>query len=327
MDDRIVTAALVLFGVPAALVGYIVGTEVLLGVARLSERQRGRVRPWLWVAPAVALLTVFLVYPTIDTLRISFYDRAAQAFVGLDNYVYVFTNSTTLSALRNNVLWVVFLTLGTVGGGLIVAVLADRVRYETAIKAIVFIPAAISFVAAGVIWKFMYDYRPPGAPQTGTANALLTTLVPGTDPVCWVCNAATANWALIFVGVWMWIGFCTVILSAGLKGINPELLEAARVDGANEWHVFRRIIFPLLVPTIVVVGTTMVIFALKAFDIVYVMTAGNFDTDVVASQMYREFYVNHNFGRAAAIAIVLLAAIVPVMLFNINRFRQQEAVR
>jgi len=327
MDDRIITAALVVFGVPAALVGYIVGTEFLLGVARLSERQRARVRPWLWVAPAVALLTVFLVYPTIDTLRISFYDRTAQIFVGLDNYLYVFTNSATLSALKNNALWVVFLTLGTVGGGLAVAVLADRVRYETAIKAVVFIPAAISFVAAGVIWKFMYDYRPPGASQTGTANALVTTLVPGADPVCWVCNAATANWALIFVGIWMWIGFCTVILSAGLKGINPELLEAARVDGANEWHVFRRIMFPLLLPTIYVVGTTMVIFALKAFDIVYVMTAGNFDTDVVASQMYREFYVNHNFGRAAAIAIVLLAAIVPVMLLNINRFRQQEAVR
>ena len=327
MDDRIVTAALVVFGVPAALVGYIVGTEFLLGVARLNERSRARVRPWLWVAPAVALLTIFLVYPTIDTIRLSLFDRTSQAFVGLENYVYVFTNSTPLTALRNNALWVVFMTLGTVGGGLLVAILADRVRYETAIKAIVFIPAAISFVAAGVIWKFMYDYRPPGASQTGTVNALLTSLVPGADPVAWVSNSATANWALIFVGIWMWVGFCTVILSAGLKGINPELLEAARVDGANEWHVFRNIIFPLLLPTIYVVGTTMVIFALKAFDIVYVMTAGNFDTDVVASQMYREFYVNHNFGRAAAIAIVLLAAIIPVMLLNINRFRQQEAVR
>jgi alpha-glucoside transport system permease protein len=221
----------------------------------------------------------------------------------------------------------VLLTLFVVGLGLIIAVLVDRVRYEPIAKSVIFVPLAISMVAAGVIWKFMYDYRGPGEPQTGTLNAILGVF--GIEPVLWLQERTFAlnTIALIVVMAWMWTGFAMVIISAALKGISPELLEAARVDGANEWRVFQHITFPLLLPTIAVVSTTMVITALKAFDIVYVMTYGNYDTDVIASQMIKEMFTNGNFGRASAIAVILLLAIVPIMLMNISRFRAQEAIR
>src|SRR5215208_7379998 len=173
----------------------------------------------------------------------------------------------------------------------------------------------------------MYDYRPPGVPQTGTVNAVLTALIPGFEPHAWLINPPLNNLALIVVGVWTWTGFCMVILSAALKGIPTEVLEAARVDGASELQIFRRIIVPMISPTIAVVVTTMVIFALKAFDVVYVMTNGNYDTEVIANRMYKEMFNFRNFGRASAIAVLLLAAIIPVMMLNVNRFRAQEEGR
>jgi alpha-glucoside transport system permease protein len=323
MQDRIIQALIVIAGVPAVLVGYIASVEWLLHF--LPEKRRPRVRPWLWIGPALLLLLFYLVYPALNTAYLSLFDAKSVHFVGLENYIFALTNSDMLNAMRNNVLWLVFLTLATVTFGLLIAVLTDRVRYEAAAKSLIFLPMAISAVAAGVIWKFMFDYRPPGQPQTGTLNALLS--IPGAEPHAWLIERPGNNLALIFVGVWMMTGFCTVILSAGLKGIPTEILEAARVDGANEWQVFWKITTPMLLPTIAVVATTMIIFALKAFDIVYVMTNGNFDTDVIANRMYKELFNVRHFGRASAIAVILLLAIIPVMLTNIKRFREQEAMR
>ena len=326
MDPRLVTALIVLFGVPAVLVGYIWGTEQVLKV--FPERVKPRVRPWLWLLPAIAFLFIFLVYPTIGTVIRSFESKGNilgenTKFIGLDNYVWFFTDSRALDALKNNVLWLVFLTLFTVGLGLIIAVLVDRVRYESFAKSVIFLPLAISMVAASVIWKFMYDYNP----NVGTLNAVAGIF--GAGPVNWVQTSgfSLTTFMLIIVMTWMWTGFAMVIISAGLKGINTELLEAARVDGANEWQVFRGIIFPLLLPTIAVVATTVIITALKAFDIVYTMTNGNFDTEVVANLMYKEMFTNQNFGRAGALAVILLLAIIPIMAFNVRRFQAQEAIR
>lgn len=327
IDPRLWTAIIVVVGVPGALVAYIWGTEQALRL--VSERMKPKIRPWLWLAPAVAFLGFFLVFPTVGTVIWSFQNALGNAFVGLDNYIWFFTNNATISSLVNNVLWLVLLPLLTVGIGLLVAVLVDRVRYESLAKSVVFLPLAISMVAAGVIWRFMYDFRPAGATQTGTLNAGLGVL--GIDPVFWIGaqDFRVNTIMLILVMTWMWTGFAMVIISAGLKGINPELLEAARVDGANELQVFRRIVFPLLLPTIAVVSTTVIITALKAFDIVYVMTSGNLNTDVIArlmiDQMFNAFPAQ--FGRGSAIAVVLLLAIIPIMLFNINRFRYQEAIR
>ena len=323
MEDRLITALVVVIGVPVVLFGYIALSERLLMLA--PDRWRVRLRPWVWLAPAVAFLAVFLVYPTIYTLYLSFLDKFSKEFVGIDNYIYFLTTTDTLVALRNNVIWVVLLTFMAVGGGLLIAILVDRVRYESVAKSLIFLPLAISFVGAGVIWKFMFDFRPPGTPQTGTLNGILGAV--GIDPVPWLINAPVNTIALIIVAVWIWTGFCMVILSGALKGISTELLEAARVDGANEIQVFRGITLPLLLPTIAVVATTMVITSLKAFDVVYVMTNGAFDTEVIANRLYKELFAFGQPGRASATAIVLLLMIIPVMVINIRRFREQEAMR
>jgi alpha-glucoside transport system permease protein len=323
MDDRLITGLIVVIGVPAVLFGYIALTERLLMLT--PDRMRIRLRPWVWLAPAIGFLGVFLVYPTIYTLYLSFLDRTSNEFVGVENYVYFLTTSDTLIALRNNVIWLVLLTFLAVGGGLLIAILVDRVRYESVAKSIIFVPLAISFVGAGVIWKFMFDFRPPGQPQTGTLNGIVGAA--GIDPIPWLINAPGNTIALIVVAAWIWTGFCMVILSGALKGISTELLEAARVDGANELQVFRGITLPLLLPTIAVVATTMVITSLKAFDIVYVMTNGAFDTEVIANRMIKELFSFGQPGRASATAIVLLLMIIPVMAINIRRFRAQEAIR
>ena len=290
----------------------------------------GRLQPWLFIAPALLLVTFFLVYPSIHTTVLSFFGRPYSArpegFVGFQNYEHFFTDKNMLTAFRNNALWVVILTTFTVSFGLIFAVLLDRVRYEKIVKSVVFIPMAISMVGASVIWKFVYAFRPAGAPQIGILNAIVTAL--GGQPVGWLIERPWINnLCLIIVGIWIWTGFCMVILSAAYKNIPKELLEAARIDGANEWQVFWRVILPLLKPTVAVVTTTMVVFVLKIFDIVYVMTNGNFSTEVVANRMYKEMFSFFRYGRASAIAVILLLLIIPVMLFNIRRFREQEAIR
>jgi alpha-glucoside transport system permease protein len=300
--------------------------------------RRGRWSSWLWLLPALLFIAVFLIYPVIDTFRLSVLNAKSTAFVGLDNYIYIFTSTVTQNTLLNNLLWLVLFTLLSVGLGLLFAVLAGRVRYEAVAKAMIFIPMAISFVAASVIWRFVYAYQPPGFEQIGILNAVATGL--GLDPQAWLVQQVIAfttivlpsplhtnNFALVAVGVWMWTGFAMVILSAGLKGIPSEVIEAARVDGANEFQIFRRIIFPLVSPTIAVVATTLLIQALKIFDIVWVMTAGNFDTDVIATQMYKQMFNYNDFGKSGALAVILLLAIVPVMLISIRRFQRQEETR
>jgi alpha-glucoside transport system permease protein len=323
--DKVINALIVVIGVPAVLVGYIWATEQLLRV--VSERLKPRIRPWLWMAPALGFLGLFLVYPTIGTIIRSLQDKFGKQWVGIDNYAWFAGSDDALAALRNNVLWLVFLTVFVVGFGLLIAVLVDRVRYESFAKSVIFVPLAISMVAAGVIWLYMYNFNAPGSTQTGTLNAAIGTV--GLGPIPWlqVQDFSVNTFMLIIVMVWMWTGFAMVIISAALKGINPELMEAARTDGATELQVFRGIVFPLLTPTLAVVATTMIITALKAFDVVYTMTGGNFKTSVIAWQMYAEMFKFGHYGRASAIAVVLLVAIIPIMFFNIGRFRAQEAVR
>ncbi len=279
---------------------------------------------WLYLAPALLIVTAYLVYPTLATLYYSFLDAHGQQFVGLENYKWVFTSSAMHVAFRNNLLWIVVFTSATVGLGLVLAVMADRVRYESLVKSAIFLPMAISFVGAGVIWLFMYAYRPANVPQIGVLNAIWVNVFHH-DPVGWLTNRSINNFALIAVGVWIWTGFNMVILSAAYKNIPKELLEAARVDGATEWTIFWKIVLPLMKPTLAVVVTTMIINVLKVFDIVYVMTNGNYGTEVMANRMYKEMFHYYNFGRASAIAVVLLLAIIPVMLVNNRRFREQEA--
>ena len=317
------TLVAVIIGVPLVLGGYIVSSELL--VRRLPERAQPAVRPWIWVGPALVFIAVFLVYPALQTILISFQDNHG-GFVGLDNFRTVLTDPSVIKSIRNNIYWLVFYTGFALLLGVLLAVLSDRVPYETPVKALIFMPMAISFVALGVIWKFVYSYQPPGEPQIGTLNAIVTGVFRA-QPILWIQNFNLSNLALIVAAIWGITGFAMVILSAALKGIPGELLEAARVDGAGEITIFRRVIVALLMPTIVVVGTTLVIFALKAFDVVYVMTAGNYDSDVLARRMYAELFQFFNNGRASAIAVILLVAVVPVLIFNLRQFRAVEARR
>ncbi len=319
MENRWLMAAIVLVGVPLVIIGYIVLTERVLRL--LPAARRDGVRPWLWLAPALIFVGVFLIYPTIRTVILSFMDARSENFIGLDNYIEFFGNDRNWTVFINNLLWIVFFTLLTVVFGLLIAVLTDRVRYESVAKALIFLPMAISFVAAGIIWRFMYDF----SPQTGTLNAAVGVV--GMEPQAWLFDWPRNTFMIIIAAAWIWTGFCMVILSAGLKGISTELLEAGRMDGANEFQIFFRIILPLMAPTIAVVTTTMIIFALKVFDLVYVMTGGRFETDVLANRMFSEMFIGRDFGMSAAVAVILLALIIPIMAFNIRRFRAQEAIR
>jgi len=292
--------------------------------------------PWLYLAPALVMMAIFIVYPTITTIYLSLQNQTSTGSAAADcvpgqscwgifeNYHYALTSPIMLQAFRNNLLWIIFMVTGTIVIGLLVAVLADRVPYESVAKAIIFLPMAISFVGAGVIWKFVYDYE-TGSVQIGLLNAILVKL--GLAPVAWLQTGGVNNLALIVVGVWMWSGFCMTILSAALKGVPTEILEASRVDGANEWSVFWKIIVPMIMPTIAVVATTMVINVLKIFDIVYVMTGGNYGTEVIANRMYQEMYSAFHTGRATAVAVVLIILIIPFIYLNIRRFQAQEATR
>ncbi len=309
---------------------------------------QGRWTPWFYLAPSLLILFSFIVYPTLNTLLLSLRDRDSTHWATaacrpdrtcwgiFENYHYVLTSeldlsspqaawrSFWLSSFGNNLKWLLFMVSGAVVIGLIMAVLTDRVSYESLAKSIIFLPMAISFVGAGVIWKFVYNFN-AGNTQIGLLNALITAL--GGRPIAFLQTIPINSFALIVVGIWMWAGFCMVILSAAIKNVPAEILEAARVDGASEWQTFWKITMPLIWPTVTVVLTTMVINVLKVFDIVFVMTGGNFGTDVIANRMYTEMYINHQTGRGTAVAVVLIVLIVPFMILNIRRVRAEEAMR
>jgi alpha-glucoside transport system permease protein len=322
-------AIVAVIGVPLILSGYIFGVERLLERTALG-RVRG-LRPVMWLLPAILPLLVFLIYPVIHTAVLSLKNANSTEYLGFKNYTNIFTDESMLLVLRNNLLWLVAFTAVTVILGLVIAVLADRVKYESTVKAAIFLPMAISFVAAGVIWKFMYWYQPADMPQLGTINAFFTTLFSNFEPRAWLQETSdnawlpsTPNWALIAVGVWMWVGFAMVILSASLKGIPESLLEAARMEGANELQIFFKVTLPLMMPTIAVVTTTLVVTVLKIFDVVYVMTNGEYQTDVIANRMYKEMFNYRNFGQASAFAVVLLLSVIPVIVINIRRFGKES---
>ena len=278
-----------------------------------------------WIAPAVILMLVFFIYSLYQTIVWSFQNADSTRFVGLRNYVQVFTNPDLLDVLKNNLLWLVLGTVLTVGLGLVVAILVDRVKIESVIKSTLFIPMAISFVGASVIWRFVYAYAPTGQTQIGLLNAILALF--GVPPQSWLTNPAVNNFALIAIYTWMWTGFSMVIISAALKGIPDEVIEAAKIDGASRWNMFWQVTIPLISPTLGVVTTTMLINILKIFDVVYVETGGNYHTSVIAMEFYNQLFNFGNYGQGSALAILLTILVLPVMIINIRRMRREEVGR
>jgi alpha-glucoside transport system permease protein len=305
-------------------------TATATGAERAVARGPGLFGGWslaasLFLAPALLLLAVFMLYPVISTIILSFEP-------GLNNYIRLLTADPKFldlstfppkGALFNNLLWVIFYTGGCIIVGLLVAVMATRVRYEAQIKAIVFIPQAIAAVALGVIWRFVYA---PDA-NTGALNATIGLV--GLDPISWLGSQSWVNTALIVAGIWGSVGFVTVILSAALKGISTEILEAARVDGASEAQIFRGIIVPMLSLPISVVAVTLIINVIKLFDLVYVMTQGGpaNSSRVIAFSMYQEAIPARNFDYGAAIAVIMLIILIPVMIYNVRRFTAERVIQ
>lgn len=297
-------------------------------ISQLPERLAAGARPFVFAGPAMILLGFYLVYPTVETLLTSVRDADGVNFVGLDNYQRIFTESDYLVAIRNSFVWAIVVPVVCVIAGLAIATLADMLprKTESAFKSLIFLPMAVSFVGASVVFTFVYSFRPEGfGDQIGLLNAIMVAV--GNDPVDWLRLPFWNNLFLMVILIWTQTGFAMVILSSAIKGVPDDLLEAARIDGANEWQVFRRITVPTIASTIVVVWTTILITTWKVFDIVYVMTGGRDGTSVVAEKMVTEFFTFYNRGMGAALAVVLLIAVTPVLVINIRKFREQEALR
>jgi len=292
-------------------------------VERLPGRWPARLEPWVFVGPALIMLIWTLALPALRTFVLSLQDANSINFVGLQNYTGVFSDPGMLTVFRNNLLWMLFGTSLTVSFGLLVAVLADRSRFETVAKALIFLPMAISFVGAGVIWNFVYAAKPADAAQIGLINSIVVGL--GGKPQAWTAFFQPwNNFFLIAIVIWLQTGYSMVLFSAAIKGIPSEMLEAARVDGANEVEIFFSIMIPYIMGTIVAVSTTIVIFTLKIFDVVIVMTGGQYGTSVIATEFYRQYFTYNNNGYGSALATILLIAVMPVMGYNLRRFAQQE---
>ena len=309
----------------ALLVGvggiWLVYTGLSTLVERFPPKIRDRLLPWVFIGPAVALLTVYLVYPAVATVIRSFQD--GKGGLTLTNWSGL-TAGPFLEILRNNVLWLVITTGASVGLGLVVAALFDRIRRESLAKVFIFTPLAISLVGATVIWKFVYAVQPPSQPQFGLLNAIWTAF--GNKPVAWATTFPINLPAEMLIMVWLQTGFAMVVLSAAIKGVSTEVLEAARLDGASERQIFFRVIVPLIRGSIITVATTIAIATLKIFDIVFSVSGGLNHDNVVAVRMFQEMFQFFNDGRAAALATLLFIAVLPVMVLNLRNFRRQAAM-
>ncbi len=332
----VITIVAIIWGVGGVAVLYWVFNGF---VERLPDEWTQRLQPYVFIGPAIAILIWYLTLPSLRTFYLSLFDRdgpprdvgflqsfTTEAYVGFQNYVSIFSERLLQEAFRNNIMWIIFGSTLSVVLGLLVAVLADRSKFERISKSLIFLPMAISFVGASVIWNFVYEVRPVDAAQIGLLNAILVGL--GGTPHPWDKWVAIAPWNnlfLILIVIWLQAGFAMVLFSAALKGIPEEILEAARVDGASEVQTFFRVMIPYIMGTVITVWTTIVIFTLKIFDVVWVMTGGQFGTHVIATQFYRQSFTARNSGVGSSIAIILLLTVIPVLIYNLRQFREQEA--
>jgi alpha-glucoside transport system permease protein len=312
-----------------AIMLFVAVVAVLLLIAKVADGLRGKARMPAVIAvfagPALLMLAVGLIYPFIRTVWMSFMDARSQNFIGFDNYVTALTADASVIAFRNTFLWVILTPLLSTTIGLVYAVLIDQSRLEKAAKALLFLPMAISFVGAGIIWRFVYDYKGAGQDQIGVINALLNSV--GLAPVRFLQDAPGNTIFLILVLVWIEAGFAMVILSAAIKAVPVDIIEAARLDGANSWELFRNITVPSIRPSLVVVLTTISIATLKIFDITRTMTGAQFDTQVLANLMYDQSFVFGNNGLGSAMAVFIFLLVVPLVVFNVRQMAKNREVR
>jgi alpha-glucoside transport system permease protein len=310
----------------AAVLMFIAVVGIILFIAsRIGGKRGDKATALAFLAPTVILVTVGLIYPGLRTIYQSFLDAAGSTFIGLDNYQTIFTSEDQVTVLRNTVLWVVVTPLIATAVGLIYAVLVDRSPVEAYAKALIFLPMAISFVGASIIWNFVYAYRPAQGTiqQIGLLNQILVWL--GGTPQQWLLNEPWNTLFLVFVMIWIQAGFAMTILSASIKAIPEDIIEAATLDGASRLKMFRFVTIPSIRPSLVVVLTTISIASLKVFDIVRTMTGGQFDTSVVANEFYSQSFRADNQGLGSALAVLLFVLVIPIVVYNIRQLRASEA--
>ncbi|MFT4052241.1 MAG: sugar ABC transporter permease [Microbacterium sp.] len=304
-------------------------------VERTHDKWKARLLPYVFLLPVIVLIAVFLLYPAIRTIVSSMIEESQRrgegaTFIGLANYVSLFNDPNFLGVLLNNLLWVLVVPAASVVIGLLVAVLTDRLgkRRETTFKSMIFLPMAISGVAAAVTWRFIYFYAPEGRPQIYLLNAIWTTLT-GQSPIPWLTlDAGRLNSFLIMIiAIWLQVGFAMVLLSAAIKGVPEETIEAGRLDGASERRLFFAVIVPQIRGTIVAVFVTVVIFVMKIFDIIYAMTGGQYSTSVLAVEFYSQLFSFQNPGKAAAVVVILMIAVVPLIVYQVRSYKSQEELR
>ena len=317
-----------------AVVGGVLGAIVVYWVLnKLAELMPGkwedRVKPFLYLLPALAAIGLYLVYPAIQTFVYSFANERSTAFVGFDNYTELLASPSFQNTLFNTFLWILLAPAGAIVIGLLIASLADRLRPrgEKISKTLIFLPMAIGGVSAAVIWRFVYAANPPTQNQIGLLNGIVTAF--GGEPVNWlqISDFRFNSLLLMVMFLWLQAGFEMVLRSAAIKGVPTETLEAARLDGAGEGAIFFRIVIPQIRTTLITVFITVLIGVLKTFDVVYVMTNGNFNTNVIAVDFFNQLFTNRNGGYAAAIVVMLLIIMIPVLVFQVRQFRAEEAAR
>jgi alpha-glucoside transport system permease protein len=295
----------------------------------LAVVDRPRLPKWIPVAgylgPAVLLITFGLLWPGLLTIKNSFFNRTGQEFVGLENYAYIFTDETFVGVIINTLLWVAFVPTLATALGLVYAVLVDRTRVEKFAKTLIFLPMAISMVGASIIWKFVYEFKPASQPQIGLMNQVMVWL--GLPPQQWLLTPPINTFMLIMVMIWIQAGFAMTVLSAAIKAIPDEIIEAAKVDGVTGLKLFWWVTVPSVRPAIVVVLTTIAMGTLKAFDVVYTMTGGNFNTSIIANEFYQQSFNQGQQQIGAALAVILFILIAPIIVYNVRQMRISEGER
>ena len=310
----------------AAILMFAAVMGVILFLAGLAKGRRSdRVVAYAYLAPTLLMVLFGLIYPGLRTIYQSFFDAAGDAFIGFGNYSTIFTDADQLTVLRNTFFWVLVTPFVATAVGLLYAVLIDRARLESFAKALIFLPMAISFVGASIIWRFMYEYRPNqgNVKQIGLVNQVLVWL--GGEPQQWLVNSPLNTFLLIVVMIWIQAGFAMTVLSAAIKAIPDDIVEAARLDGVTAFGMFRFVTLPSIRPSVVVVLTTIAIATLKVFDIVRTMTGGQFNTSVVANEFYSQSFRSDNQGLGAALAVLLFVMVIPIVVYNIRTLRAAEA--
>jgi len=302
---------------------------VLLAIFFIAGKANGRSqRPIaivIFLGPALVLMLFGLFGPAVKTLIYSFKDSYGNKWVGFHNYHWLFTNDQMRQVLVNTVLWFAITPIATTALGLFLAVMLDRMKRESIPKSLLFMPMAISFVGASIIWQFVYNYANPGDPQTGLLSALVIRF--GGHPANWILNGPLNNFLLMIIFVWVETGFAMVILSAAIKAVPADIVEASALDGASGWKQFRGVTFPMVRGTFIVVFATMVVTCLKLFDIVRTVTGGNFGTSVLSNEMYSEVFVRFEQGKGSAMAIVLFIMVTPILIYNVYNLRRERAIR